>query len=658
LPNLPQSIPLQVFSATWLAVDPAIGTHETPIQLRFNAMISKALWNCFAAFHPTHLDALTGQRPVAASPNTQHHSDDARLACMAHATAAFVVEMFPFGSADWLAGLPAQLVGMSEADMGLPAELSLDDTGACSAQDSACVQSYLQCQGHTPFAVGKAVAQAMLAFARTDGFNAQGQEYHGKPCTANCRAYSDSTTYIPGIGTSCANVTVHEGVNACWQPLLEDDGKGFFHRQEHVTPHIGTKVTPLTISPAELASRALPPPAYDYGAEADLVLQRLANLTDAKKAAVEFFDDKISVAIALLMAIVTKYGPGATLEKITLWLVGFTAAEYDAALIAWKEKVVHNRVRVTTVLQSGPRVDDLVTTYAGPFAGVQTIARRDVQPWVRTMPHAEYPSGSGCLFQAMYDFGTSALEFLFNDTSPLPVAWPVQAGSSKTEPGVTPASDLVLAYGSLSEMKLAGGESRLDSGVHFTNSVPDSYTLCAGLGTASASWAKALVGAGATASAKGDPHLVNVFGQTFDIMQPGAHVLIRIPSEPSLAGALLRVAADIRRAGAACYDIYIQTLNVTGRWANAEARRQGSPSSGGLFFHAGAAAHRATDSWMALGRVRLKVVHGRTRQGHPYLNLLVRGLKQTGHAVGGLLGEDDHTAASSPSHNCSGTLAL
>lgn len=57
-----------------------------------------------------------------------------------------------------------------------------------------------------------------------------------------------------------------------------------------------------------------------------------------------------------------------------------------------------------------------------------------------------------------------------------------EAGESKVEPGITPANDLFLSYSNLRAVRDACGESRLDGGMHFEASVPESYELCAGLG--------------------------------------------------------------------------------------------------------------------------------------------------------------------------------
>jgi len=157
-------------------------------------------------------------------------------------------------------------------------------------------------------------------------------------------------------------------------------------------------------------------------------------------------------------------------------------------------------------------------------------------------------------------------------------------------------------------------------------------------------------GAGAGASAVGDPHLQNVYGQRFDLMKAGKHVLINIPRGAAADSALLRVQADAHRMGGQCADMYFQQVNVTGSWA--EAKKAGG-------YHYSVSQHDAkSPEWIAFGKVELKVVHGRTDSGLLYLNLYVKHLGRAGFAVGGLLGEDDHEDVSAAPDSCAQRLAL
>jgi len=152
------------------------------------------------------------------------------------------------------------------------------------------------------------------------------------------------------------------------------------------------------------------------------------------------------------------------------------------------------------------------------------------------------------------------------------------------------------------------------------------------------------------ASAVGDPHLQNVHGERFDLMKAGKHVLINIPRGESAQRALLRVQADAHRLGGHCADLYFQELNVTGAWA--EAKQAGGYRYSALHYDV------KTPKWVAFGKVQLKVAHGHTNSGDRYLNVYVKNLGQAGFAVGGLLGEDDHSDVTTPTDQCKRTISL
>jgi len=154
----------------------------------------------------------------------------------------------------------------------------------------------------------------------------------------------------------------------------------------------------------------------------------------------------------------------------------------------------------------------------------------------------------------------------------------------------------------------------------------------------------------AVAAATGDPHLQNIRGERFDVMKQGRHVLVNIPRGISAENALLRVEAEARRLGGRCSDMYFQVLNVTGAWAEVKQR-------GGYRFQA-KSADSETPKWIAFEKVELKVVHGRTPQGMLYLNFYVKHLGRAGLAVGGLLGEDDHSDAALAPAACMQRISL
>jgi len=144
-------------------------------------------------------------------------------------------------------------------------------------------------------------------------------------------------------------------------------------------------------------------------------------------------------------------------------------------------------------------------------------------------------------------------------------------------------------------------------------------------------------------TATGDPHLKNIFGERFDLMRPGRHVLVNIPRGEPIENTYLHVEADASRLGGECADLYFQELNITGSLAEEK-------QAGGYYYHA--RGDSETSDWQHFGKIYLKIVHGRTEHGIEYLNFYVKHLKRAGFAVGGLLGEDDHSQVEIPPEAC------
>ncbi|CAK0808959.1 unnamed protein product [Prorocentrum cordatum] len=113
---------------------------------------------------------------------------------------------------------------------------------------------------------------------------------------------------------------------------------------------------------------------------------------------------------------------------------------------------------------------------------------------------------------------------------------------------------------------------------------------------------------------------------------------------------MLRVEAEACQFGGQCADMYCHELNITGAWVEAKGTE-------GLRFQA-EGARDEHPQWLQSGVIELKVFHGCIEQGALYLNFHVKHLGRGGFAVGGLLGEDEHTEASMPSKACAHRTVL
>lgn len=148
----------------------------------------------------------------------------------------------------------------------------------------------------------------------------------------------------------------------------------------------------------------------------------------------------------------------------------------------------------------------------------------------------------------------------------------------------------------------------------------------------------------------GDPHLTNMYGQHFDLYLTGVSVLLQIPRWSGRGRTMLRLEAEARRMGGACSDVYFQVVTISGIWTGRTGRIR--------FFADKSKGKPNSTKWMRFGKADVKVVHGKTQHGINYLNVLAKNLARAGFPVGGLLGGDDHTAATAKPSKCTRTLSL
>lgn len=72
-------------------------------------------------------------------------------------------------------------------------------------------------------------------------------------------------------------------------------------------------------------------------------------------------------------------------------------------------------------------------------------------------------------------------------------------------------------------------------------------------------------------TAKGDPHLVNIKGEAFDVRQPGKHALLRVPRDPKQS-TLLSVHARVESDWQQPCNMLITHVEVSGAWLGPENR--------------------------------------------------------------------------------------
>ncbi len=307
----------------------------------------------------------------------------------------------------------------------------------------------------TAAAIGTAAGKGAVAGRLHDGMNQTGN-------------YADTTGYQP------VN-TAHELVDASrWQPQVRRTGVGTYTVQEFVTPQMAN-VEPLSDfnprdyrHPAPTASN--PENMEAYKAQVDHILEASANLTDEQKMKAELFDNKIvSLGYSFINAAVANQLGPADFARVDLLSM---MAAVDSSIVTWQEKWRYDAVRPITAVQY-VYGDEMVTAWGGPGMGTMEIPASQWQSYIPVSDHTEYPSASTC---GCYAHGQALRRYFETDELNWTVTFP--AGSSRIEPGITPAEDIQVHFESWTEFEEDCGESRVHAGVHFQAAVDASAAMC------------------------------------------------------------------------------------------------------------------------------------------------------------------------------------
>jgi hypothetical protein len=139
----------------------------------------------------------------------------------------------------------------------------------------------------------------------------------------------------------------------------------------------------------------------------------------------------------------------------------------DSSIAVWECKRVYDSVRPITAIRylfKGRRVK----AWGGPFRGAHYIFGEDWQPYQQasfiTPPFGEYVSGHSA-------FSVASAEILksFTGSDDFGASVSLPAGSSRIEPGVTPAFDVTLDWETFTVAAEEASLSRLYGGIHFTD---------------------------------------------------------------------------------------------------------------------------------------------------------------------------------------------
>jgi hypothetical protein len=349
----------------------------------------------------------------------------------------------------------------------------------------------------TPAAIGNLAAAAVLEFRHRDGANQLGNEPGGQPGVP----YSDYTGFVSANAPMDIRLPFDPSSvrdpNA-WQPLRYLDGTGSL-----VTPtFVGAqwqRVTPFAMnSSGELRSPTGPARhgSADYLAQAEQLIALSAGLSDEQKMIAEYWADGPHSELPpghwnlFAQQVCHRDHTGDSehdLDQAVKLFFALTNAIFDAGICAWDNKCAFASVRPITAIRylfQGTQI----RAWAGPGRGTQPITGEQWFPYQPTTfptpPFPEYSSGHSNFSAA----GAEILE-LFTGSDRFGASVTFSAGTSRVEPGLTPASDLTLSWETFSDAADQAGISRRYGGIHFEQGDLDARTT--GRLSARQAWATA-----------------------------------------------------------------------------------------------------------------------------------------------------------------------
>ncbi len=408
-------------------ISPSLG--DATLINRFRFIVSLAMVDAAAPYHPT---AVGMYSRIPRRPREEWTKANINTA-MLHAAYHALMGLLPERSKVW-------------RDMLRDAGLDPDDVSADLS---------------TAVGIGNVAGKSAHEARLYDGINQTGR-------------YQDTTGYRP------VNSAFELRDPSRWQPGLRRQGVGVYTVQHFVTPQLSNMEPMAPFNPREL--RVAPPTASQhenwdaYKAQADVVLESSAKLTDEMKLKAELFDNKVAslglsyIHLAQEMDLSPADIARGYFVKVAAWM--------DASIVTWQEKLRFDGVRPNSAI-AYVYGDELVTAWGGPGEGTRELPANEWQAYLPEPDHPEYPSGSTC---GCYAHAQALRRFSGADQLNWRISYP--AGSSRIEPGLTPAEDMTLTFDTWSDFTEDCGMARHWAGVHFMDAIEASAAYCSAFGDA------------------------------------------------------------------------------------------------------------------------------------------------------------------------------
>jgi hypothetical protein len=313
----------------------------------------------------------------------------------------------------------------------------------------------------TSAGIGNVAAKAVLDFRHQDGSNQLG-------------GYADTTGYVP------VNDPTHINNPNRWQPLSVNGVA-----QRFVTPQWGL-VVPFALASG---SQFRPPaperyPAEGYRTQAQALLDFSAGLTDTQKVIAEFWANPPAPALWSQFAqFVSQRDQHGLRDDITMYFA-LSNVWLDSLIAVWDAKRAYDSERPFTAVHflfAGTPI----TAWGGPFQGARQIDGATWRPYLLITPaFPEYVSAHSAVSAA-----SAAILTRVTGSSDFGLSYTQHTGASNIEPGLTPATDVTLAWATFEDAAAQAGLSRRYGGIHFEGG--DLFGRALGKSVAEAVWSKA-----------------------------------------------------------------------------------------------------------------------------------------------------------------------
>lgn len=339
----------------------------------------------------------------------------------------------------------------------------------------------------TPTGIGNVACAAVLEFRHHDKSNQLGDLAQG--------AYSDWSGYAPvnSPGTIPARSAARDPDR--WQPLTYTDSTGNLVLQKFAGAQ-WCFVAPFALAKGEELRPIVEPGPFKFGSpeyrqQAEELIALSAGLTDRQKMISEYWSDgpytEQPPGHWSLFAQFVSARDHHSLDDDVKMFFALTNSMLDASIAAWDAKRTYDSVRPVTAISLLFK-GKTIRAWGGPGKGTVEMDGSQWLPYQEatfpTPPFPDYVSGHSTYSAAaarILALATGSDHFGYSVTLP--------AGSSKIEPGLTPAHAVILKWETFTEAADEAGISRRYGGIHFARADLAGRKL--GLLVANRAWIKA-----------------------------------------------------------------------------------------------------------------------------------------------------------------------